>query len=1276
MKKFKEWRGTALMKKLKRFFASILCICMIITSCPDLLAWAAGDTAVVKPVTYRLTANSLSKMVRKAELEKTEENGLCKLKLPKGFNKTLGKTKLHVYLQPDEDSLVFVFENKADKRQGAALIVDNKKSDIFAIPTKAEIYEELGYEYASDSNADEDEIDSEGLLRDDFQELEAEIVDDAATGSDNNADEKYDYLEGYATHTILNNKKHTAGVAFTVSLDELGMDSLGELLPEEEDEDEIIATDSNAEETVPSVPEEIPTVTPPEVIEATPSDAIPVTVATPSNVAKTFIAEVGGVKIRAHAEAGVLPETATFHAIELKGTGDTADAFKEACKTLDEDEDTEYDGVMAYDLHFLDENKNEIEPDGEVQITMEVSQKALPAEADPTTIEVKHLAEEGDSLKVQTVADTADKAEGTVEVKEDVLAASEEEKAAETKAEKNATAVTAEFKVESFSYFVITFAQKNGTRVAGLKVTLLDENGNALNLATANATTGELIGWGSNGKQDPANLNSGYINTPRVNKWISIEETAATFGEKTRGYTYFKAYSDKACIKEIKWVYCRHKVDGYGNPQDDNNNGWYASNADDQPAKGNPGNTRIGDSLKSNNNEYGAEVFIKYKINADINTPIKDDIVKNGCLTYEYNVKTGIPTKFIWQYSNDGTNWKNVEGTDKPVTDDLFKVYSNENGTKLYPALDLKESEPDNLRKWYRVQIVENGINLPPTNPIQVPYYKALQNGSFETPDIKKLNQDGNLDVPNGTTGLEWRTTGKDGQVEIVRTDTTTTWYSSEYPTSWHGVYKAPDGKQFAELNAEREGALYQWVLTTPGTKLNWELYHQARTYRPDTNPHTISGNDTMYLVIAPIQKIEACLNPDGDEDKAYNYGHDELKEQIIKVLLEHHDADGYYNGTEAKYDGFYIQTISSKTDNTWYQNTGTYTVPKDGYLTSFFFVAGATASNNDTIGNMLDKVSFTTKLLPPQEGKTNIVVTKTVTGLMKKDQDNYKVKITLQRRSSNNTGNYGWTDFATQDLEFTSAGYAVAEFKDCDAIGYEYQVKEDDAKFIDKTTGESYTPEYNSPTSTYSTDKSAIENEYTMGKYVGITPESGQTQIVNFTNAYIPRYVSLSVEKKVTGNMGNSSQPFEFEITVKPKGTETSANIDGSYNGGKKTINDNKFSLSDGEVIDIDKIPYGATVTIKEINATGYTTTYILDNGAETSAVEMPATGYTFSSDDMKVGHRIKFINDRTIQVPSGLFDHGKPTGWWFLIIAAAGCLGFGVYRRKKKRNDGEECL
>ena len=39
----------------------------------------------------------------------------------------------------------------------------------------------------------------------------------------------------------------------------------------------------------------------------------------------------------------------------------------------------------------------------------------------------------------------------------------------------------------------------------------------------------------------------------------------------------------------------------------------------------------------------------------------------------------------------------------------------------------------------------------------------------------------------------------------------------------------AYDGSQFAELNCEAYGALYQDVLTVPGSTLNWSLAHKGR---------------------------------------------------------------------------------------------------------------------------------------------------------------------------------------------------------------------------------------------------------------------------------------------------------------------------------------------------------------------------------------------------------------------------------------------------------------
>lgn len=1180
------------MKKLKRFFASILCICMIITSCPDLLAWAAGDTAVVKPVTYRLTANSLSKMVRKAELEKTEENGLCKLKLPKGFNKTLGKTKLHVYLQPDEDSLVFVFENKADKRQGAALIVDNRKSDIFAIPTKAEIYEELGYEYASDSNADEDEIDSEGLLGDDFQDLEAEIVDDAATGSDNNADEKYDYLEGYATYTILNNKKHTAGVAFTVSLDELGMDSLGELLPEEEDEDEITATDSNAEETAPSVPEEIPTVTPPEVIEATPSDAIPVTVATPSNVAKTFIAEVGGVTIRAHAEAGVLPDEAIFEAIELKEAGDTADAYKEACETLDADEETVYDGVMAYDLHFL-LNGEEVQPDGEVQITMEVSKEALPEEADPESVEVKHLEEDGDNLTVQTVADTEDVAEGTVELKDD-------------------ESVTAEFAVQSFSYFTITYKEQHSFYAH------LYNYDKEKNTYTEIGDTNTELKVSS--KYNPGDFgsihDSGTGSEKRQNKWISIEAVAGTFGSVTEGYTYDSAHKGTVSGNKIVWIY--YSTDAKG---------WYYSDGEKQPDEATKPvayewvGSRYGGSWQwVTKNGYGkiddnSTVCLIYIQNLIISSEIEDEIKSNGRFAVYYPNEVGLT--YEWLGSDDGKKWEVVK--QRTIAGTAKNIENDGNGSYLYPALDLSPNLKSNesIRRWYKVNIYKNNELVKEYDKKQVPYYAALQNGSFENPDSNKVNQNGNFTFPNGTVGLEWKTTGSDKQVEIVKGI-----YGSAHGITAVKNDPLPHGDQFAELNAQDAGALYQNVLTAPGSQLYWDFYHRGR-----------AGVDTMALVIAPTKGVEN--------------------------ITEQKDLEGLIENIKANpqaYPGYYVLDDITDGKDAWGEHTSGangYEVPSGQYLTTFFFVARATHTNDKTIGNLLDKVSFSTELPPPTPGNGYLRVIKNVSQINEEDLGNYTVEIQVGKMGGSNI-------LQTKTIKFSNdTGEAVFELPS-ETL---YWVKE----VPHENTGN-----YTLKTSLVHTDTEPTDVDCTTDQKVeGVLVEVGETRQVVFTNNYYSKYVDVTVRKSVEGNMASRTEDFSFTIEVTDPDNHP-VSVEGTYDGKKVGLN-GEFSLKAGESIDIkDKIPYGSSVIIREndYSGDGYKTTHINDYCSDDD-------GNVCNITKAEKDYKVEFINTRNTVIPTGLFDNGHPTGWLYLMAAAAGCFAFGFYRRRKKKlENGEECL
>ena len=69
--------------------------------------------------------------------------------------------------------------------------------------------------------------------------------------------------------------------------------------------------------------------------------------------------------------------------------------------------------------------------------------------------------------------------------------------------------------------------------------------------------------------------------------------------------------------------------------------------------------------------------------------------------------------------------------------------------------------------------------------------------------------------IVNSSTVNGWKTTASDNAIEI--------WYNN-----FMGV-SAYSGNQFIELNANMQSALYQDVVTTPGTKLIWGFAHRGR---------------------------------------------------------------------------------------------------------------------------------------------------------------------------------------------------------------------------------------------------------------------------------------------------------------------------------------------------------------------------------------------------------------------------------------------------------------
>ena len=359
-------------------------------------------------------------------------------------------------------------------------------------------------------------------------------------------------------------------------------------------------------------------------------------------------------------------------------------------------------------------------------------------------------------------------------------------------------------------------------------------------------------------------------------------------------------------------------------------------------------------------------------------------------LTETYGKMTAIYTgsatdyKYVWYRSINGGDFElqtpvQYTGTDGTALGSDIK----DDGTELYISLNGGALTSANTNVQYKVVVYaadafdenddlkENATPLAESIAKSVTGCDEIRNGSFENPVVT----DNHLNTNNWQYSNEnyqaqggvWQTTGThnssqwsdaDGaDIEIVTTQTKnqngTLSQSNLVGYSWYGTVAAADGIQFAELNCEAAGALYQDILTTPGETLNYQLAHRARGNKKDATEE----NDTMYVVIMSTQM--AVDNNVTTQAKV---------QDIIN--------------NQSSYPG---ATVVSYTDNDqmWTYHQGAYKVNSDGqYSTRFFFVAGNTASGNNTVGNFLDDIKFTRDKLTPVEGTASVTVEKTISGL------------------------------------------------------------------------------------------------------------------------------------------------------------------------------------------------------------------------------------------------------------------------------------------------------
>lgn len=357
-------------------------------------------------------------------------------------------------------------------------------------------------------------------------------------------------------------------------------------------------------------------------------------------------------------------------------------------------------------------------------------------------------------------------------------------------------------------------------------------------------------------------------------------------------------------------------------------------------------------------------------------------IIENyGKLTANYS-DTAVEVGYVWYRSINGateeqqipTQYYSTTGTDlgKDISTDGKDLYIALNGGAL--KYNGNETVNYKVEAYAKNDLNEYGLPKEGTTALatssvyNVTGYYEVQNGSFETPSVTELH--------SGTNNWQfsnenykklkgaWQTTGtanaseysdsEGADIEIVTTESDNT--LDGY--SWHGDKIAADGNQFAELNCETAGVLYQDVLTTPGEVLNYQVAHRARG--ANGNDTSAEEKDTMYVVAMSSEMAQNITT----------------QAQVLDVV-----------NNKENYPGAMVATYTDG-DRSWTTHQGTYTVASNQYSTRFFFVAGNTASNNLTVGNFIDNVRFTRDRLTPVAGTANVTVTKTITGLSAADAE------------------------------------------------------------------------------------------------------------------------------------------------------------------------------------------------------------------------------------------------------------------------------------------------
>ena len=536
-------------------------------------------------------------------------------------------------------------------------------------------------------------------------------------------------------------------------------------------------------------------------------------------------------------------------------------------------------------------------------------------------------------------------------------------------------------------------------------------------------------------------------------------------------------------------------------------------------------------------------------INSITKVSIKDDIANSG--------------HYILQITADGKDYEG-EKAGKLLKDNGFTVTWKKDGTvvdRIEKTNGVYSREENG--GWVDV-VYTDGANLTYTVTIAkdtqsqkasltVNYNDELKNGGFEDEHSNGTDQINADAAPK----LVWKTTAiTDGQhkIEIGNADEnlpmTSVYELQANGNKWknvelsrtakaYGCASANTGNQFAELNAEGAGALYQDVLTKPGQQMNWRFYHRARTrrgYKDQSSSVIQSGSDTMAMVIAPLELVKDVTTQDQLEAllaKCPDIGENSIIENNKKYTVYVYKATAAINdlsGTRKQGRFDLIGKYAKYSTSSWTESSGTYKIPDGQYLTRFFFAAISTASGNSekakTMGNLLDDVWFSQNVAPPTPGTGRVTVTKKFYGLTE-DEAKTVVKNTGFISYGQGTAGKALTavDFSSDNFErgtddngasYISVSYVFDVSDVAPNTNYTYYFEEEDSK---------------AQVNGYHLKQTFVDDEIGTSGSVTVNKENSNRSIT-FSNFYEKKTADVTITKQVTGLMGDTHKDFAFRIT------------------------------------------------------------------------------------------------------------------------------------------------